>query len=101
MKFNTDILSKLNEIYDNRENAANIEGVFENYKEGRTILLVKAKKDEQFCMNDYEVVINSANKIPSELLERLSKTVRDYMNEQNNKLGQVQISNLPWDEAEE
>ena len=48
MKFNTDILSKLNEIYDNRENAANIEGVFENYKEGRTILLVKVKKTNNF-----------------------------------------------------
>lgn len=101
MNLNTDILQRLNEIYQNREDAYNLEGVFENYKEGRAILLVKAKKDEQFCMNDYEVVINSANKIPSELLERLSKTVRDYMNEQNNKLGQVQINNLPWNEAEE
>ncbi len=100
MKFNTDILQKLNEIYEDRENAADLEGVFCNYKQGRTILLTKAKRDEQFCINNYDFVINLADKIPSELIKRLSKTVQDYIEEQNQKLEQVEINNLPWNEKE-
>ena len=101
MKFNTNILEKLNEIYNNRENASWLEGVFGNFKQGRTILLVEAKKDRQFCLTDYDVVKNIADEIPLELIERLKETVLDYIKEQNDKLGQVQISNLPWEDTED
>jgi hypothetical protein len=97
MKLNDDILQELNAIYNNRERAAVFEGVFGNYKAGRTILLADAKEDEPFCLNNYNVVINSAREVPPELLERLSKTVRDYMSEQDEKLRQVEIGNLPFD----
>ena len=100
MKFNTDILHALNEIYNNRENACWLEDIFGNFKQGRTILLVEAKKDRQFCLTDYDVVKNIADEIPLELIERLKETVQDYIKEQNKKLGQIQISNLPWDSAE-
>ena len=96
MNLNTDILRELNEIYNNREEAAYLEDMFRNFKQGRAILLIKAKTDKSFCMNDYEVVLNSVDDIPQELLDRLVKTVRDYMNEQYGKIAQVQISNLPF-----
>ena len=98
MNLNTDILRELNEIYNSREEAAYLEDMFGNFKRGRVILLIKAKTDKPFCMNDYEVVLNSVDEIPSELLDRLVKTVRDYMDEQYDKITQVQISNLPWNE---
>lgn len=100
MKLNDDILQELNAIYNNRERAAAFEGVFGNYKAGRTILLTDAKEDEPFCLNNYKVVINRAKEVPLELLERLSKTVRDYMSEQDEKLRQVEIDNLPFDYVE-
>ena len=98
MNLNTDILRELNEIYNNRENAAYLEDMFLNFKRGRAILLIKSKTNEAFCMDDYDIVVNSVDEIPSELLERLTKTVRDYMDEQYEKITQVQISNLPFDE---
>ena len=98
MNLNTDILRELNEIYNNRENAAYLEDMFLNFKRGRAILLIKEKTNKAFCMDDYDIVVNSVDEIPSELLERLTKTVRDYMDEQYNKITQVQISNLPFDE---
>lgn len=101
MNLNTDILRELNEIYNNRENAAYLEDMFGNFKRGRAILLLRGKIDQPFCMDDYEVVLNSVDEIPSELLERLTKTVRDYMDEQYGKLTQVQISNLPFDGVED
>lgn len=100
MKFNTDILEKLNQIHIDRENAYNLKWAFENYKQGYSILLTKAKRGEQFCIDDYNLVINLADEIPSELIKRLFKTTQDYIEEQNEKLGSVQISNLPWDEEE-
>lgn len=98
MNLNTDILRELNEIYNNREDSAYLEDMFLNFKRGRAILLINEKTDKPFCMNDYEVVLTSVDKIPSELLDRLTKTVRDYMDEQYEKITQVQISNLPFDE---
>ena len=100
MNLNTDILKDLNEIYNNREEAAYLEDMFGNFKQGRAILLIKTKTDKPFCMNDYEVVLNSVDEIPSELLDRLIKTVRNYMDEQYGKITQVQISNLPFDRVE-
>ena len=96
MNLNTEILEGLNEIYNNKENACWLEGVFGNFKQGRTIVLVEAKKDRQFCLTDYDVVKNIADEIPSELIKRLSETVQDYIKEQSRKLAQVQVDNLPF-----
>lgn len=100
MKLNEDILQGLNAIYNDRERAYTFVGVFENYKAGRTILLADAKEDEPFCLNNYKVVINRTKEVPSELLERLSKTVREYIGEQDEKLKQVDIDNLPFNYEE-
>ena len=97
MKLNEDILQGLNAIYNDRERAYSFVGIFENYKAGRTILLADAKEDEPFCLNNYKVVINCTREVPSELLKRLSQTVRDYISEQDEKLKQVEIDNLPFD----
>lgn len=96
MNFSTEILDRLNEIYRNRENSYDLMGVFQNFKVGRKILLIKAGEHQAFTLNDYDVVMNIADDIPLELIERLSETVQNYIDEQNRSLTQVQVSNLPW-----
>lgn len=98
MNLNTDILQKLNEIYNNREEAICFEEMLRNFKQDRAILLINSRIDKQFSTDDYDVVINSIYKVPLELLERLTQTVQDYIDEQCEKITQVQIDNLPWDE---
>lgn len=97
MNLSTEILDRLNEIYRNRENSYDLMDVFQNFKIGRKILLVKAGEHQAFTLDDH-VVMNIADNIPLELIERLSETVQDYIDEQNRCLTQVQVSNLPWKE---
>lgn len=46
MKLNIEILDELRQIFNDHERAAELEGVFGNYKPGRSILLVDAQKGE-------------------------------------------------------
>ena len=96
MNLNTDILYQLNSIYHDSEEAYKLLGVFENFKLGRKILLVNAYEDQAFKLNDYDVVINLAENVSLELIDRIVKTVQSYIREQEGKLRQVQVNNLPW-----
>lgn len=87
MNMNIDILLKLKDIHDSAGYADDFLCLLSNFKVGRTIML----------KNEDGKVMNSSTVIPNELRQRLIQTVGDYINEQNQKLDQVQVSNLPFD----
>ena len=87
MNMNTDILLKLKDIHDNAGYADDFLCLLSNFRVGRTIIL----------KNEDGKVMNSSAVVPNELRQRLIQTVGDYKNEQNQKLAQVQVSNLPFD----
>lgn len=87
MNMNIDILLKLKDIHDSAGYADDFLCLLSNFKVGRTIIL----------KNEDGKVMNSSAVIPNELRQRLIQTANDYINEQNQKLDQVQVSNLPFD----
>ena len=90
MNMNIDILLKLKDIHDSAGYADDFLCLLSNFKVGRTIILRDADGK----------IMNSSTVVPNELIQRLIQTVNDYINEQNQKLDQVQVSNLPFNAGE-
>lgn len=87
MNMNIDILLKLQAIHDDAGYADDFLCLLSNFKVGRTIILE----------NEDGKVMNSSTVIPNELRQRLIQAVNGYIDEQNQKLDQVHVSNLPFD----
>ena len=98
MTFET--LHKLEEIFQNHEKACDIEGVFANYKEDKSAVVLMSIDDYKEFYGIYPVKrypINSALDIPSELIQRIRKVINEYENEMYNTLNSVKVDNLPWE----
>ena len=83
----SDVLSLLNDIYNKKESASEVEGLFRNLKvtsgwnnSHRRLETREYPNDETYASNGHGKLINEVI-VPDELIDRLIECARDYYKE--------------------
>jgi hypothetical protein len=105
----SDVLSLLNDIYNEKESASEVEGLLRNLKVNpscsrayRKLETREYPKDEIHTSKEHGRVINEAI-VPDELIDRLVECARDYYKEKLELFQSISVSGeiiAPWEDNE-